>query len=848
MFDNFKINCDAVKYDNLDLEFSVLFDDFNDIIKDVPVFEISPMYFIMCATGFESSLTTLLFDLCGDDHAIDIILNVNKFVNEKRVRVLKPGRAINLSKTLTDAITKVSEEYKNSNRTVYIVSVFHELYKKDSTVNNFFSKYGLKEQDIADFLKEYPDGFEESPEPPAANAEMQVKLEIKNPPKDFNLNNLISNMQAQQGIQLPQMPVEDITKYLSDMVYEVFSNNSSEVFGCDEYISKITSSIMRKDNSNVVIVGESGVGKTSLVEGLVYRIANGTCNPLYYNFISYRLNMDAMMPGTELRGILESRVMKLVEHLKSLAGKIILFIDDFHFMLTDKNFEEFNVSFILKNLCDCDNVKVILTMTQSGYKSFREKCQHISRKFAKINLEKPTTETCMSILNSVKGKYESYHNVVYTEKAISEAIKLSERYIQERSLPSSAIDIIDEAGAKMRSESLACAGLEGKLGEMGGLFREFYNKTKAAKKKEDLEPMRKTIKEKHEVLEKSIKSANTDKKTITEQDIYKVFSKLTGIEYNDISSSEMEKIVNLAPNLKKKVIGQDEAIDKITNAIKRRKAGLIRDNKPILSCMCIGSTGVGKTLLAKMLAKEMFGDETKIVRFDMSEYTDKTSINKLIGASAGYVGYTNGGLLTEAVKNNKYCVLLIDEIEKADPDIYNIFLQIFDEGFMTDNRGERVDFKNTIVLMTSNIGVSSAMNSFTVGFDTDSSSNKRSIIENAYKKKFPPEFINRLDETIYFNDLTKDNMYTIIRMGLNDLSSRLSEMEHDLAYSDDVVEYLFKEAGEKNNYGARPIARLISNLIENEIADKIISDGLYKQTFDIALDNDGALKITANRK
>lgn len=184
MFDNFKINCDAVKYDNLDLEFSVLFDDFNDIIKDVPVFEISPMYFIMCATGFESSLTTLLFDLCGDDHAIDIILNVNKFVNEKRVRVLKPGRAINLSKTLTDAITKVSEEYKNTNRTVYIVSVFHELYKKDSTVNNFFSKYGLKEQDIADFLKEYPDGFEESPEPPAANAEMQVKLEIKNPPKD----------------------------------------------------------------------------------------------------------------------------------------------------------------------------------------------------------------------------------------------------------------------------------------------------------------------------------------------------------------------------------------------------------------------------------------------------------------------------------------------------------------------------------------------------------------------------------------------------------------------------------------------------------------------------------------
>ena len=507
-----------------------------------------------------------------------------------------------------------------------------------------------------------------------------------------------------------------ISNYCTNLNELAAMGKIDDLVGMDDEINMITNIINRRKSNNVVIVGEPGVGKTQLVEGLAKKIVMGDCHASLLNTTIYRFNVSEIMAGTNLRGMFEDRVLSLI---KELSGKknIILFIDNFHNFVSKNKKDEYDISSLMDNVFTSGDIKVIITTTVYGYKVLCDDNDTLSRKFQKITLAQPKTKECVAILNGLKETYEKYHMVRYTDDAIEACVKLSERYMPERSLPSSAIDILDESGASKKLESYNNPDIKMLINAITALELE----KDLAIKKDDIEKANQLSKEATEyktklaVLYDKIENDKTVKE-ITEKDIYETISKHTGIDVNKMSNSELESLSHMADNMKKNIIGQDHAIDIITKAVKRSKVGLFPQNRPILSCMCIGSTGVGKTLMAKMLAKEVFGSEKNLLRFDMSEYSDKTSVNKLIGSSAGYVGYEKGGILTEAVRNKKHTVLLIDELEKADEEVYNLFLQILDEGYLSDNIGNKVDFKNTIIILTSNVGAKRASNEKALGF------------------------------------------------------------------------------------------------------------------------------------
>jgi ATP-dependent Clp protease ATP-binding subunit ClpC len=446
-----------------------------------------------------------------------------------------------------------------------------------------------------------------------------------------------------------------------------------------------------------------------------------------------------------------------------------------------------------------------------------EKNHELLRRFQKIDILPPTKEERKNILMYQKEFYEKHHNVIFNEEVIDTILSLSKRYITDRNLPISAIDIMDEIGSQKNIERYETEDIKNKRTELREIIKN-GDKDKELDVRLELTKLQNTKKEKESF-------------EITNEDVYNAIASHTNLPINKINTSEKHAISSIDKILNSMIIGQENAIKEVSQAIKRSKVGLSPQNKPIASFLCIGKTGVGKTLMAKILAKEIFGDEKYLVRFDMSEYADKTSVNKLIGSSAGYVGYQEGGLLTEAVKNKKHCVLLIDEIEKADEQVYNIFLQILDDGFLTDNTGNKVDFTNTIILLTSNVGTKQASESRSIGFGGSDDENKREIIEKELKKKFPPEFINRLSDVVYFNSLTEDNLKKIIQIELDKLNKRLIDIKYTLKYSDDVINYILNYIKKDIEYGARPILRAIQELIENKITDLLLEND-YKEWYE----------------
>lgn len=420
-----------------------------------------------------------------------------------------------------------------------------------------------------------------------------------------------------------------------------------------------------------------------------------------------------------------------------------------------------------------------------------------------------------------KEFYEKHHNVCFNEDIIDTILTLSKRYITDRNLPISAIDIMDEIGSQKNIDRQETEDIINKRSELREVMKN-GNKDKELDLRLELTKLQNTKKEK-------------TKLTITNEDVYNAIALHTNLPINKINTSEKHAISSIDKILNSLIIGQENAIKGVSQAIKRSKVGLAPQNKPIASFLCIGKTGVGKTLMAKTLAKEIFGDEKYLVRFDMSEYSDKTSVNKLIGSSAGYVGYQEGGLLTEAVKKKKHCVLLIDEIEKADEQVYNIFLQILDDGFLTDNTGNKVDFTNTIILLTSNVGTKQASETRALGFGVNNDENKREIIEKELKRKFPPEFINRLSDVIYFNSLTEDNLKEIIKIELDNLNKRINEIKYKLKYSENVVSHILNHIKKDIEYGARPILRAIQELIENKITDLLLEND-YKEGYEFKIE------------
>ena len=562
-----------------------------------------------------------------------------------------------------------------------------------------------------------------------------------------------------------------LSQYCTNLNDAVKKGKIFDVIGRDNEKKEIYSILGRKNCHNVMILGENGVGKTALAQSLAFDIVNGNAPKRFKNTTIYSLNVTTLMAGTTLRGMLEDRVSNIGAAL-SERKDVVLFIDDISIISKDK---ESNIADMLLPYIDSGDITVIGTSDYEAHRKHIGKDTPVGRRFQTVTLSPMSVSDSVEVVRGVREIYENYHNVDFPDNVLETLVSLSNRYVTERNLPSSAIDIMDETGSRV------CRDRE------------------------------------------------TDKRiTITEDDIRKTITERTNIPVEQIGVSEKERILHLEDNIKDKIIGQDKAVASICKAIKRARLG-IRNRGCLFSAMFIGKTGVGKTLLAKKLAEYLFGDENNLIRVDMSEYADETSVGKLIGANPGYVGYDKGGVLTEAVKQKKFCILLLDEIEKADQKVYNTFLQVLDEGFLTDNTGYKVDFKNVVVIFTSNVGTKAAMEFGNgIGFTKDKG-NEEKIMKRELKRNFPMEFINRLDEVIYFNSLSNNDIRRIISIELDKSISKFNHMGYKLTYDDSVITHISDITSEDKDFGARPVLRAIESTVEDFLADQILDDKLDKK-------------------
>lgn len=629
-------------------------------------------------------------------------------------------------------------------------------------------------------------------------------------------------------------PVLD--NFCRDVSKAVDKGEIDPVVGRSVEIKRVSQILSRRKKNNPVLIGEPGVGKTSIVEGLAQLIKDGNAPRTLMNKRIFTLDLASIVAGTKYRGQFEERMKAVLEECKANPD-IVLFIDELHTIVGAGNASgSLDASNIFKPALARGEIQIIGATTLDEYRENIEKDGALTRRFQQVLVEEPTLEETKIILMNIKEKYEKHHKVKYTEEAIDECVKLSARYIMERSMPDKAIDVMDEAGASTnvnleKPEEIKI--LEAKKNELIEKKRDVVLKQKyeeAAKIRDEEKNVMDQLKTAMDKWSNSLENKTTE---VGVELISEVVSMMSGIPLTKISSQESKRLMNLDKDLQGKVIGQDAAVTKVVKAIKRNRIGIKDKNKPVGSFIFLGPTGVGKTLLAKLLAEQVYGDADALIRMDMSEYMEKHSVSRLIGSPPGYVGYEQGGQLTEKVRRKPHCVILFDEIEKANEDVFNILLQLLDEGQLTDGLGRKVNFKNALIILTSNIGVKE-VNSFgkSLGFETAASiineeNRSREIIEKALKKKFRPEFLNRIDEAIVFRGLTEEDIHKIIYLEIANLEKRLLEMNFKLKISTEAVEYLAKQ-GYDEAYGARPLARAIQHYVEDAIADEILNQNIIE--------------------
>ncbi len=619
--------------------------------------------------------------------------------------------------------------------------------------------------------------------------------------------------------------------YGTNLTYKAKNNQLDLVIGRDKEIERMIQILNRRSKNNPCLIGEPGVGKTAIAQGLAIRIANGNVPAKLLNKEVYLLDMTAMIAGTQFRGQFEARMKALIDECKS-AGNIILVIDEIHNIIGAGDAEHsMNAANILKPSLSNGEIQLIGTTTLKEYRKYIEKDSALERRFQPIKVEEPTVEDSILILKGIKKYYEDYHHVIIYNDIIEKIVYMSEKYIHDRFLPDKAIDILDEACSKINLSDKKLYDLE----VLNNKLRDVQEQKEEAAQADSTEDYQKAAELKSQecsLLEQIDKIKKEMKPSVlTVQDIANVVESWTKIPVNKITEAETQKLINLESNLHKRIIGQDEAVSAVARAIRRNRVGLQSTKRPP-SFIFVGPTGVGKTELSKALAFEMFGNENSIIRFDMSEYMESHSTAKLIGAPPGYVGYDDAGQLTEKVKRNPYSILLFDEIEKAHPDIFNILLQVLDDGRLTDSQGNVVNFENTIIIMTSNAG--STLNTNSIGFGNSEASKNKML--DALKDIFRPEFLNRIDEIVAFNPLTNEQLLQIVSLMLADTQTVLNDKNIQLVVSEEAKKYLL-EKGTDLKYGARPLRRAIQHYIEDELADMLLRSELqYGQKVFVELD------------
>lgn len=653
---------------------------------------------------------------------------------------------------------------------------------------------------------------------------LNVFNENKAPKKD---NNTKDNKQKNNSAT----PLLD--KYGRDLNILAQEEKIDPVIGRNREIERVIQILSRRTKNNPILIGEPGVGKTAVTEGLAQRLINGNIPKVLASKRIISLNMASLVAGTKYRGDFEDRLKKIIDEIIENKN-IILFIDEMHTLVGAGAAEgSMDAANILKPALSRGEIQVIGATTLKEYKKYIEKDSALERRFQTIMVNEPSAEDAISILKGIRNKYEEFHCAKITDEAIKAAVKISQRYITDRFLPDKAIDLMDEAAAKVR---LKTVNIPTNISQLEQKIQDLKKAKEKAIDNQDYE-LAATIRDQEIQIKEELATAKTAWETqnnaqiAVEEDIADVATLWTGIPVKRLVAKEADRLLHIEDIIHKRVVGQNEGVNAVAKAIRRARAGLKDPKRPIGSFLFLGPTGVGKTELARSLAEAIFGDESAMIRFDMSEYMEKHTVSRMLGAPPGYIGYDEGGLLTDAVRRKPYAVILLDEIEKAHPDIFNILLQVLDDGRLTDSQGRTVDFKNTVIIMTSNAGAfklqpqKTNTMGFAVNEDKQIKQNAKKIVMDEVKRQFKPEFLNRIDEIIIFEPLTDKELTQIVTLLLNDVQKRLAEMDIELIIKDEVKSYLLKH-GTDTIYGARPLKRAVQRYLQDPLAEQLLQKNI----------------------
>lgn len=786
--------------------------------------------------GTEHLLLGLIRD--GDNTAIKVLkqLNVDLYELRKEVELaVKDKTGKNIANINSLPLTKQAEK-------VIRVTVLEAKALKSPLVETehlMLSILKNKENIATQILNQFDVDYDlfrnelgmvgtTNPPPPRSEFSDEENDEFEEEKRGAGYQQQKSGKQA--GAAKSKTPVLD--NFGRDITKLAESGTLDPIVGREEEIERVSQILSRRKKNNPILIGEPGVGKTAIVEGLALRIVQRKVSRVLFDKRVISLDLAALVAGTKYRGQFEERMKAIMNELEKNRD-VILFIDEIHTIVGAGGASgSLDASNIFKPALARGELQCIGASTLDEYRMYIEKDGALDRRFQKVLIEPPSVEETILILNNIKSKYEDFHNVTYGDDAIDACVKLSDRYMTDRLLPDKAIDVLDEVGARVHLKNINVpediVELEKKIEDV----KNEKNKVVKSQRFEEAASLRDTEKRLGEELEKAKNQWEEESKhkryPISEENIAEVVSMMTGIPVKRMVQAETEKLRRMSEDMKDMVVGQDDAIQKVVKAIQRNRVGLKDPKKPIGTFIFLGPTGVGKTELARALARYMFDSEDSLIRIDMSEYMEKFTVSRLIGAPPGYVGYEEGGQLTEKVRRKPYCVILLDEIEKAHPDIYNILLQVLDDGQLTDGLGRKVDFKNTMIIMTSNIGVRQ-LKEFGdgVGFATatrmqNAEDNNKAVIEKALKRTFSPEFLNRIDDVVVFNSLSKENIFNIIDILMKGVSKRLLNLGLSLELTLEAKEFI-AEKGYDVQFGARPLHRAIQKYLEDPLAEEILN-------------------------